>query len=164
MPKGEVPKSKHTSTLKLDHVDWKILLELQTDARLSYAELGRRCKRSRKSILARVFRMEKAGIIRGYRALVNPKTLGIPFKAIIRLSLAPDRVKQITPFLKSSAEISECHIGEGKVNTLFITAHFTSTKRLENLVDHLAIYGSPRASIVLSSLVEDRAIEPPPSQ
>ena len=154
-------QKKRTSLYELDTVDWKILHDLQMDGRLSCAELGRRSKLSKPAIRRRVARMEKAGIITGYRAHVNPKRLGMPFTAIILQAVAHDQVKQLTTVVKNWIEISECYIVEGEASTFFMKAHLTSMEQLENLVDRLAPYGTPNASVVLSSPVEDRAIERP---
>ena len=52
----------------LDDVDWHILSELQKDARLTYAEIGRRVGLSSPAVAERVHRLEEAGVITGYSA------------------------------------------------------------------------------------------------
>jgi Lrp/AsnC family transcriptional regulator, leucine-responsive regulatory protein len=52
----------------LDKISWNILRELQTDARVSYTELGRRVGLTTPAVIERVKRLEEAGIIEGYRA------------------------------------------------------------------------------------------------
>jgi Lrp/AsnC family leucine-responsive transcriptional regulator len=105
--------------------------------------------------------MEEVGIITGYRAHVNPKALGMSLTAIIRMSVAPDQVKELTAVVKKCVGVSECYSGRGEASTFFIQAHLMSIERLEALLDRLAPYGTPIATIVLSSPVEHRAIEPP---
>lgn len=61
----------------LDDTGWQILEELQGDARLSFSELGRRVGLSTPAVTQRVRRMEDAGIITGYRAVVDPATVGL---------------------------------------------------------------------------------------
>lgn len=64
------------SSVELDAIDWKILRELQDDGRMTNVELSRRVGISAPPCLRRVKRLEEAGIIRGYRALLNAPALG----------------------------------------------------------------------------------------
>lgn len=68
----------------LDKTDWDILRELQTDGRISWAEIGRRVGLSSPAVQERVRKLEDSQVITGYRAVVNPKQLGYPITAIIR--------------------------------------------------------------------------------
>ncbi|WP_292279422.1 Lrp/AsnC family transcriptional regulator, partial [Mesorhizobium sp.] len=61
----------------LDAIDWKILRELQSDGRMTNVELSSRVGISAPPCLRRVRRLEEAGIIRGYRALLNAPALGM---------------------------------------------------------------------------------------
>jgi Lrp/AsnC family leucine-responsive transcriptional regulator len=74
----------------LDVTDWRIIEELQTDARLSFAELGRRVGLSSPAVQERVHKLEDAGVITGYRALIDPRKVGYPIMAIIRFGAAID--------------------------------------------------------------------------
>src|SRR5215467_7996811 len=70
----------------LDETGWRILQELQQNARLSFSELGQRVGLSSPAVTERVRRMEDAGIITGYHAEVDPARLGFPVLAIIRMT------------------------------------------------------------------------------
>ena len=67
----------------MDRVDWHILSELQTDARLSFNELSRRVKLSAPAVADRVRRLEDSGVIRGYHAAVDLERIGRPVRAIV---------------------------------------------------------------------------------
>ena len=69
----------------LDAKDWQLLELLQKDARAGYAELGRQVGLSAPATAERVKRLEDAGVIRGYRAEVDPQRLGYAIEAVIRL-------------------------------------------------------------------------------
>jgi DNA-binding Lrp family transcriptional regulator len=71
----------------LDAIDWKILRELQDDGRMTNVELSRRVGISAPPCLRRVRRLEEAGIIRGYRALLNGKALGMDVVAFCLVGL-----------------------------------------------------------------------------
>ena len=64
----------------LDETSWRILEILQTDARISWAELGRRVNLSSPAVVERVQRLEAAGIIQGYGVRVNTAKLGYPVR------------------------------------------------------------------------------------
>ena len=74
--------------LSLDAHDTRILAELQNDARLTMAELGRRVHLSQPAVTERVKKLEAAGVISGYRATVNLGKLGYGIRAIIRVGRA----------------------------------------------------------------------------
>lgn len=86
------------SKLVLDTKDWQLLELLQADARLGYAELGRQVGLSAPATAERIKRLEDAGVIRSYRADIDPRKLGYAIEAVIRLrcdgSVCP-RVGQI---------------------------------------------------------------------
>ncbi len=71
----------------LDAIDWKILRELQQDGRMTNVELSRRIGISAPPCLRRVKRLEEAGIIRGYRALLNAPALGFDVVAFCLIGL-----------------------------------------------------------------------------
>ena len=71
----------------LDAIDWKILRELQDDGRMTNVELSRRVGISAPPCLRRVKRLEEAGIIRGYRALLNAPALGMDVVAFCLVGL-----------------------------------------------------------------------------
>jgi Lrp/AsnC family leucine-responsive transcriptional regulator len=69
----------------LDRIDRRIVELLQGDGRLTGAEVGRRVGLSQPAASARILRMEKAGVIVGYRAVVNAAALGLNIHAVVRL-------------------------------------------------------------------------------
>lgn len=71
--------------IELDAHDTKILAELQMEARLTMAELGRRVHLSQPAVTERVRKLEAAGVITGYRATVDLGRLGYGIRAIIRI-------------------------------------------------------------------------------
>jgi len=71
----------------LDAIDWKILRELQADGRMTNVELSRRVGISAPPCLRRVRRLEEAGIVRGYRALLNASSLGMDVVAFCLIGL-----------------------------------------------------------------------------
>src|SRR3954470_23642040 len=80
-------KVKHmpTEVSDLDVYDGRILAELQRDARISMAELGRRVHLSQPAVTERVRKLELNGVIKGYRAVVDYQRLGYGIRAVVRV-------------------------------------------------------------------------------
>ena len=69
----------------LDDVDWRILAALQANGRASYADLAREVAMSASAVTERVRRLEEAGVIAGYSAVVDADRLGFGILAFVRL-------------------------------------------------------------------------------
>src|SRR3954467_6155716 len=76
----------------LDATNRRLLAELQRDARLSLAELGRRGGLSSPAVAERLGRLERDGVIRGYRADIDPRALGYALSVVIRIRPAPRQI------------------------------------------------------------------------
>jgi Lrp/AsnC family leucine-responsive transcriptional regulator len=144
----------------LDAKGWAILRELQLDARLSFSELGRRVGLSTPAVAERVRNLQSAGVITGYRADVDPKKLGLPILAIVRLNVVGDVLPRVTALVRGLPEVIECHRGTGG-DSFTIKAAVATVAHLEALIDRLTPFGTTSTSIVLSSPVERRLIEKP---
>src|SRR5262245_38294082 len=94
---------------RLDQTDRKIIGELTVDARVSLAELGRRVNLSSPAVAERVRRLERVGVIAGYRAEIDPRLLGFQLTAIVRIKPAPGQLQRIPELAIDIPEISECH-------------------------------------------------------
>ena len=93
----------------LDNVGWQILTALQEDARLSFAELGRRVGLSLPAVAERVRRMEEAGIITGYSAKIDVNKIGLSIMAFIRVSTSGDKYPTVISLASKMPEVVECH-------------------------------------------------------
>lgn len=97
----------------LDQIDRKILDELAKDGRLSVAELSRRVNLSKTPCQSRITRLEKAGYILGYRAVIDPKRLGLPHVAFVEVKLSDTRAAALAAFNKAVRglkEVEQCHM------------------------------------------------------
>ena len=79
----------------IDQTDRRILGELAADGRISLAELGRRVSLSSPAVAERVQRLERAGVITGYRAELDPRALGYPLTAIVRVKPAAGQLPRV---------------------------------------------------------------------
>ncbi|MEP6705644.1 MAG: Lrp/AsnC family transcriptional regulator, partial [Acidobacteriota bacterium] len=96
-----------------DEIDRKILKELQEDARVSYAELGRRVGLTTPAVIERVRKLEDSGVIRGYRAEIDTAKVGLPITAFVRMSITGVDYSHIIEVAEQSNEVLECHRGTG---------------------------------------------------
>jgi Lrp/AsnC family leucine-responsive transcriptional regulator len=141
----------------LDEANQSLLAELQVDARLSLAELGRRVGLSAPAVAERIERLEQQGVIRGYRADVDPAAVGFPLSAIIRLRPVPRERPKAAALAQRLPEVVECHRITGE-DCFLITAHVRSVTHLEEVIDQLGAFGSTTTSIIQSSPVPARGI------
>ena len=89
----------------LDDIGRQILRILQEDGRISFNELGRKVGLSSPAVAERVRRMEEAGIILGYRAIVDQSRVGYPIMAFVRLSIPVSFLAQADELAKSIPEV-----------------------------------------------------------
>jgi Lrp/AsnC family leucine-responsive transcriptional regulator len=142
----------------LDEIGWQLLKALQENARLSYAELGRRVGLSLPAVAERVRRMEEAGLITGYHAQVNLTKMGWPSTAFIRMNVPRERYPLFIALARDLPEVLECHHLSGG-DAFILKVILTSIPHLETLIGQLSVHGQTTTSIVLSSPVTRRVIE-----
>lgn len=143
----------------LDDIGRQILRALQEDARISFSELGRRVGLSSPAVAERVRRMEEGGIIQGYRALVSYERLGFPITAFIRVSTPASRMHEADLIAEKIPEVLECHHLTG-TDCLILKVVVSSVGHLEEVINQMGHYGQTTTSIVLSSPVTSRILEP----
>ncbi len=145
------------SAKTLDITSWQLLEALQEDARLSYAELGRRVGLSPPAAAERVKRMEEVGIIAGYRVEIDAEKIGLPITALIALTTTPQQYPQVISLMINLVEIQFCHHVTGD-SSFMMEARVSSIAHLEKLIEQLSQYGQTKTSIVLSSPIVRRKI------
>jgi Lrp/AsnC family transcriptional regulator, leucine-responsive regulatory protein len=146
------------STPSLDEYGRNLLQALQQDARLSYADLGRRVGLSPSATAERMRRMEEDGIIRAYTIEIDRGALGLPILAYIRMTCDGQRYQPFLKFVHSLPEVRECHHVTGG-EAFFLQVTTASIAELERTIERLLPYGIPTTSIVLSSPIVRRAYE-----
>ncbi|MFT7458100.1 MAG: Lrp/AsnC family leucine-responsive transcriptional regulator [Planctomycetota bacterium] len=101
---------------KLDRIDLNILSLLQKNGRISNVDLSQRVNLSPAPCLVRVKRLEKDGFIRGYRAELDPVSLGLNLLAFVEITLdrtTPDVFDKFKQAIQLIPEIEECHMVAG---------------------------------------------------
>jgi Lrp/AsnC family leucine-responsive transcriptional regulator len=141
----------------LDPTNRRLLAELQSDARLSQAELGRRVALSAPAVAERLARLEREGVIAAYRAEVDPRALGYAFAAILRMRPAPRQIPAVADVARATPEVVECHRVTGE-DCFYMKLHVRSVEHLEEVIDRFTPYGQTTTSIVQSSPVPRRGV------
>jgi Lrp/AsnC family leucine-responsive transcriptional regulator len=143
----------------LDRIAWKIIEELQQDARLSWAELGRRVGLTTPAVAERVYRLERLGVIRGFHADINLERLGMPILIFVRISIGgPESlVRTFQAQVKNWQEVLECHRVTGS-DSFIVKARVVSVEHLERFLDKMGHFGTTSTATVLSSPVLQRTM------
>lgn len=147
--------------MKLDRADLEILRLLQEDGKTALAKLGEAVDLSAPSVLERVRKMETAGVIRGYTALVDGRQVGLDVTAFIGVGLRyPRGIDAFEELMAGLAHILECHHITGS-HTMMLKVKVENTTALEKLISQLrATPGVDRTEtmVVLSTLFERTAV------
>ncbi|AEV38870.1 Lrp/AsnC family transcriptional regulator [Pseudovibrio ascidiaceicola] len=140
---------------RLDSIDWQILKELQGDGRITNVELARRVGISAPPCLRRVRALEEAGLIRGYRTLLDEKQLGYEVTAFVMVGLHNQTENDLVAFeaqVKEWPLVRESYMVSGEVDFImrctakdletfqnFIIRDVTSTKNVDHVRTALTI-------------------------
>lgn len=154
-----MPENRRPEGL-LDHTNLRLLAELQADARLSLAELGRRVGLSSPAVAERLQRLEREEVILGYHARLNPRALGLALGAIIRIRPAPRQLPKVAELAQTTPEVVDCRRVTGE-DCFVMTAHVRSVEHLEEVIDRFAAYGQTTTSIMQSAPVAGRGLALP---
>ena len=144
----------------LDETNRRIIEELQAEARLTMAELGRRVSLSAPAVADRVQRLERAGVITGYHAVVDPKAIGFPLAAVVRVRPASRQLHKIPEVAREIPEVVECYRITGE-DCFFVKLHLRSIDDLEEILDRFVAYGQTTTSLIHSAPVASRPLPLP---
>jgi DNA-binding Lrp family transcriptional regulator len=141
-------------TVELDAIDWKILGELQADGGLTNVELARRVGLTPPPCLRRVHALRDAGLIRGYRAILDAPQLGYSVVCFAFVHLASQAETDLQAFaerIRLWPSIRECWTLSGDIDFLLkcvtrdlpslqaLVADLTATPNVRNVRTALAL-------------------------
>ncbi|ADV66791.1 Lrp/AsnC family transcriptional regulator [Deinococcus maricopensis] len=144
----------------LDEINRQLLDALQRDARTPFSELGRAVGLSAPAVAERVRRLEDAGLIRAYRAVLEPAALGYALQAYVRLTVDRGEDDAFIAHARATPEIlvadrvtgSDCYV---------LRVAVTGVAHLEAAITALKAFGTPTTSLILSSVKDDVILQPP---
>ncbi len=140
-----------------DATDWRILDALQAQGRASYAELARTVSMSPSAVTERVRRLEEAGVITGYAAVVDHERLGLPILAFVRLRYPTGNYKPFHDLVAVTPEVLEAHHVTGD-DCFVIKVAARSMRHLEEVSGKIGTLGSVTTSVVYSSPLPRRSV------
>jgi Lrp/AsnC family leucine-responsive transcriptional regulator len=144
--------------INLDSTDRAIIRELERDARTTWAQLGRRVALTAPAVRERVRRMERAGVITGYGAWIDPERVGRGIGAFIRVATTtPSRMERLVAFARDRGEIVECHTLTGD-DTVLLRVQVGSMPELDRLTSSLSQFGRTTTSMILASPIPWRNV------
>lgn len=144
----------------VDDRDLEILTALQADARATYAEVAQRVGLSASAVHERVRKLELSGVIRGYRAIVDPEAVGLFVTALIAATpVDPGAPDDLPDRIADYPEVEACYSVAGEASYI-LKVRTKTTGHLEELIRRLREKAgvATRTTVVLSIPFEDRAI------
>ncbi len=141
----------------IDTYDTRILAELQADARLTLAELGRRVHLSQPAVSERVRKLEAAGVITGYRASVNLAALGYQIRALVRAGRCD--YERMARLIEATPEVVKAWNITGEDSWVFEIA-VVDVAHLDRVISAISGLSETSTSIILKTLREQRVVLP----
>jgi Lrp/AsnC family transcriptional regulator, leucine-responsive regulatory protein len=146
----------------MDPKDRAIVEVLQDDARSTYAQIGARVGLSASTVHDRVRKLERRGIIRGYRASVDPQAVGLDVTALVSvMPLDPSQPDDLPDRVVGFSEVEDCYSVAGHENYI-LKVRTRTTADLEDLLRRIREKGGvqTRTTVVLSIPFEARSLQP----
>jgi DNA-binding Lrp family transcriptional regulator len=145
---------------ELDDVDKAILRRLQEDARISFKEIAKEVGTSEATIFVRVKKLQKSGVIKAFRAIVNPQTVGKQLTAFALVKADPRSYPKMLSALANFEDICEIHDVTGAYYSI-VKMRTGSSEQLAQILDRIGqIEGvaGTETVIVLRTIKEDTSI------
>lgn len=146
----------------MDDRDLAIVAALQRDARATFAEVGREVGLAASSVHQRIRRLEEQGVIRGYRAEVDPQAFGLYVTALVSVTpLDPRQPDDLPDRVREFDEVEDCHAVAGDENYV-LKVRARTTADLEDLLRRIREKAEvqTRTTVVLSTPFEHRPTVP----
>jgi DNA-binding Lrp family transcriptional regulator len=149
------------SFVDLDETDKTILNRLQEDARISFKEIAKEVGTSEATIFVRVKKLQKSGVIKGFRAVVNPQSVGKQVAAFALVKAEPKSYPKMLAELKSIDEICEIHDVTGAYYSI-LKMRTSTSEQLAQILDRIGqIEGvaGTETVLVLRTIKEETSIK-----
>ena len=152
--------SLRSSDLLLDARNVELLRLLCGDPRIAISELARKVGMSAPATRERIRRLEEAQLIKGYRLDLDPRALGFPLAAFVRVRPMPGKLPKISELAQRMPQVTECHRVTGE-DCFMLKIHFESLDGLDRILDQFLAFGQTTTSLVQSTPVPPRGLPLP---
>ncbi|MFJ5380901.1 Lrp/AsnC family transcriptional regulator [Cupriavidus sp. CER94] len=141
--------------MSLDDIDRRILVLLQQDARMPVKTLAEQVGLSSPGASERLRRLEDRGVIRGFTVDVEPRTLGFPMQAIVRIRPLPGKLQAVQKLIEAIPEFAECDKVTG--DDCFIgRLYLRSIEHLDHILEQITEMAETSSAIVKAQPVKRR--------
>jgi DNA-binding Lrp family transcriptional regulator len=120
----------------MDHLDERIIEQLSTDGRKSYRDIARTLSVSLSTVSNRIKALEHQGVIRGYRAIVDPEKLGYTLTALINLKISRGKLIEVQQIIAKDPHVEAVFDITGDWDSL-VRAHFKETRDLNTFIKRI---------------------------
>ena len=155
--KSDEARSLSSASGTVDDVDRRLLAALAADPRASWSELGRRVGLSTPTVSNRIARLQRLGVIRGFRLDVDPAALGLGVMAWVRVRPGPGQLPKVADLARNTPEVSECHRVTGE-DCFVVRVYAPDLQVLEQILDRFLLHGQTTSAITVSSPVPLRSL------
>ena len=152
--------SLRSSDLLLDARNVELLRLLCGDPRMAISELARKVGMSAPATRERIRRLEEGQLIKGYRLDLDPRALGFPVAAFVRIRPMPGKLPKISELAQRMPQVTECHRVTGE-DCFILKIHFESLDGLDRILDQFLAFGQTTTSLVQSTPVPPRGLPLP---
>jgi DNA-binding Lrp family transcriptional regulator len=126
-------------TIDLDGLDNKIIGSLLADSRLSYRQIAKQLSVSAATVIARIKRLESAGIIKQYSVRLDYEKLGYDVEAVIEMRIAKGKLLEVEKKIAISNNVSAIYDVTGDTDAIVI-ARFPSRRQLDSFLKKIQTY------------------------
>lgn len=135
----------------MDKINQKIVTILQSNARVSFAELAKQVHLSAPAVAERVKRLEEQGVIAGYSAKVDCHALGLPILALVQIKVFTGKEPALIAFAKSRKEVIEGFNVTGE-RAFILKVATSSMKALDSLLEDISKIAESNTMMILSEI------------
>jgi Lrp/AsnC family leucine-responsive transcriptional regulator len=157
---GDRPMGPKIPELLRDARNVKLLRLLREDPRISISELARRVGMSPPAMRERIQRLEESGVIQGTHVALDPKALGYPIAAFVRVRPMPGKLPKIAELARNMPQVVECHRITGE-DCFIMKIYLEELDALDRVLDRFLAYGQTTTSLIQSSPVPPRGLPLP---
>jgi Lrp/AsnC family leucine-responsive transcriptional regulator len=157
----------NTTSFKFDQIDRKILDILQANAKITNAQLSKEIGLSPAPTLERVKKLENAGVIKSYHAMLNPQEIGLGVSTFIQVTLVGHRKEFINTFvgrINEIPEVVECHhvTGQGDFLLKVVAANINSYQKLIlEVISEIPEIDNLQSIVILSTFKDSKVMPIP---
>ncbi|QRR02878.1 Lrp/AsnC family transcriptional regulator [Dyadobacter sandarakinus] len=156
-----------SAIIKLDQIDRKVLEILQTNAKITNAQLSKEIGLSPAPTLERVKKLEQSGIIKSYHAQLEPEKVGLGVSTFVSISLVGHRKAVTESFVEkinAIPEVIECHhiTGTGDFLLRVISKDISTYQKLMlEKINEIEEVASTQTMVILSTFKESKVLPIP---